>query len=246
MEVITPNTQPPTFYNTNRFTYGYQLIVEAYGVARYREVRSPFLEASRDLLIKVNPTLFTIVTFPFLFAVMFGDSGHGFLMLLFASLMIIREKQMSKAQLGDMIDMLFGGRYVILLMACFSIYVGFIYNEAFSMPMTVFGDTKWSCSNSTDDHRGYTIFIQDYTDVAPRCGGVEVKDHGEVYIFGLDPIWHGTNTELTFTNSIKMKMSIILGVVHMDLGILMSLFNHQYFKDKLSIWYASDISQISR
>ena len=32
--------------------------------------------------MKVNPTVFTIVTFPFLFAVMFGDFGHGVLMLM--------------------------------------------------------------------------------------------------------------------------------------------------------------------
>lgn len=32
----------------------------------------------------------------------------------------------------------------------------------------------------------------------------------------------------------KMKMSIVLGVIHMNLGILMSLFNNQFFRDRLS------------
>jgi hypothetical protein len=32
----------------------------------------------------------------------------------------------------------------------------------------------------------------------------------------------------------KMKMSIIIGVIHMNLGILMSLFNNRYFRDRLS------------
>jgi hypothetical protein len=38
-------------------------------------------------------------------------------------------------------------------------------------------------------------------------------------------IWHGTKSELPFLNSLKMKMSIIMGVTQMMLGIFMSLLN---------------------
>ena len=37
--------------------------------------------------------VFTIVTFPFLFGVMFGDVGHGLMMLLFSLFLIYKEKQ---------------------------------------------------------------------------------------------------------------------------------------------------------
>lgn len=52
-----------------------------YGVANYREM---------------NPAPFSIITFPFLFGVMFGDFGHGFLMTLVALFLIYKAKQYLK------------------------------------------------------------------------------------------------------------------------------------------------------
>ena len=77
---------PPTFHRTNKFTEGYQTIMDSYGISAYQEV---------------NPGLFAIITFPFLFAVMFGDIGHGTLIFLAAVYMILAEKRLAKVDLGE-------------------------------------------------------------------------------------------------------------------------------------------------
>jgi len=45
------------------------------------------------------------------------------------------------------------------------------------------------------------------------------------YPFGVDPAWHGAQNELIFMNSLKMKMSVIIGVAQMILGLLLRFAN---------------------
>lgn len=100
---------PPTYFKTNKFTRGYQAIVDAYGVANYREVNPSTSSATFCVCLYHPPpspplpphtALFTIITFPFLFAVMFGDAGHGTIMFLFALALIIFEKRLASFEGG--------------------------------------------------------------------------------------------------------------------------------------------------
>ncbi|PRP79547.1 vacuolar proton ATPase [Planoprotostelium fungivorum] len=199
LSVIQSNEEPPTSFKTNKFTSGFQNIVDAYGVARYGEV---------------NPGVFTITTFPFLFAVMFGDFGHGFLLLLVASFFIWKEKSLSQTNLSEMIKTVFDGRYLLLMMGAFSLYTGLIYNEFFAVPITLSG-------------------LQAYDQESCHTTGVCQKIEDYSYPFGVDPTWFGAENALSFTNSLKMKMSIVFGVVQMSLGIFLSLLNAIHWGKKL-------------
>ena len=69
-------------------------------------------------------------------------------------------------------------------------FTGLMYNDIFSKSLHLWR-SGWNFSD-------------------PRHGAF----NGHVYPFGLDPGWHGADNSLIFTNSYKMKMSIIIGVIH--------------------------------
>jgi len=52
-------------------------------------------------------------------------------------------------------------------------------------------------------------------------------------------VWRWSNNNVGFTNSMKMKMAIILGVSHMQLGVTIKAFNNLYFNNMISFYHES-------
>lgn len=217
---------PPTYNHTNKFTNAFQVLIDSYGIASYREM---------------NPAPYTIITFPFLFAVMFGDTGHGLLMALFGGWMILKEKPLTAKKSDSEVsiisqytlvtktehtimkmhfqiwNMLFGGRYIVFLMGLFSMYTGFIYNDVFSKSLNVFG-SNWQVNMTRKQILGEKLVTLNPS----------TNDYLKYpYPIGLDPVWQLADNKIVFQNAYKMKISIIFGVCHMLFGIVMSYLNHR-------------------
>ncbi|PVU87264.1 hypothetical protein BB559_006131 [Furculomyces boomerangus] len=199
---LNTTLEPPTYIRTNKFTQGFQNIINSYGVPKYGEV---------------NPGLFTTVSFPFLFAVMFGDLGHGVIMTMAALFLVLFERTLAKIR-SEEFQMMFEGRYMILMMGIYSMVVGFVYNDTFSRAMHLF---KPGWLWPSDRKLGELVSAK------------LVK--GYVYPVGIDPTWHHSDNALLFLNSYKMKMSILLGVVHMVFGMCLQVFNARHFRKPINI-----------
>eukprot|EP00286_Rhodomonas_abbreviata_P027937 CAMPEP_0181303760 /NCGR_PEP_ID=MMETSP1101-20121128/8742_1 /TAXON_ID=46948 /ORGANISM="Rhodomonas abbreviata, Strain Caron Lab Isolate" /LENGTH=958 /DNA_ID=CAMNT_0023409379 /DNA_START=207 /DNA_END=3083 /DNA_ORIENTATION=- len=238
LNVVKTRETPPTFFRNAKIAQGTQSIVDAYGMARYQEF---------------NPAVFSVITFPFLFGVMFGDIGHGFMMAMTGVLLVLYEKKLEHLANDEMFGTLYKGRYNILLMGIFATYSGFIYNELFAVPLEIFGDTAWCSgeldhSNSCLDPNSAAMGVNVTTSLQKWMRrDIESAYHDgtstgkevvwEVYPFGTDPGWAHTANKLNSVNSFKMKFAICAGVVQMVAGVCCKLMNTLYFKDDLTMYF---------
>uniref|UniRef100_A0A672YQ40 V-type proton ATPase subunit a n=1 Tax=Sphaeramia orbicularis TaxID=375764 RepID=A0A672YQ40_9TELE len=220
---LPSSTPPPTLFPLNSFTAGFQNIVDAYGVASYREVNPGKTPHHWKLYF------FRYVWYFRKFALILSKVKEKMLMetywkmtFCFApySLIIWR--------------MMFGGRYLILLMGLFSIYTGAIYNECFSRGLTVFS-SGWHVGPMFEKNKWNSSVLagSQYLAMDPNETGVFTSP----YPFGIDPVWGLANNKLTFLNSYKMKMSVIIGVIHMTFGVCLSFFNFWHFGKINSIFF---------
>lgn len=103
--------------------------MDTYGVPNYKEA---------------NPGLFTCFTFPFLFGMMFGDVGHGLILLSFATILCLLHGKVKS------IEGIASARYMLLLMGICATYNGLIYNDVMSVPLSIFGGTHWKETSASD------------------------------------------------------------------------------------------------
>merc|ERR1719384_1762053 len=191
----------PTYFETNSFTGIFQVLIDTYGVPRNGEF---------------NPTVPSIVTFPFLFAMMYGDIFHGSFLFLGGCWLVWNENANAKSK-NEFLGGLHMGRYVILLMGLFAIYNGLIYNDCTSISINGFNGQQWE-NVEIDGH---------------------IVEHGKatgVYAFGVDPVWAISSQQLSFMNSLKMKMSVLIGITQMTFGLFIKLSNHIHERDMLSVF----------
>ncbi|KAJ7272914.1 V-type ATPase 116kDa subunit family-domain-containing protein [Mycena rebaudengoi] len=159
----------PTYNRTNKFTLGFQTILESYGIAAYQE--------------------------------------------------------WAEADLGEIVGQFFFGHYIILLMGLSSMYTGLMYNDIFSKSLHLF-------------HSGW--------DFPPMDGNntrITASSNGHTYLFGLDPARHGSDNGLVFTKSYKMKLSVVLGVIHMTFALCLQIPSHLRLKRPIDI-YLNFITQM--
>ena len=163
-------------------------------------------------------------------------------------LLCIKEKQLEARKIDSEIwRIFFGGRYLITLMAMFSIYTGLIYNDVFSKSLNIFGSSFRVPQTDVDIMANKELMINPALPFDPVAGKVPQNApygyYGTPYVFGLDPIWQVSTNKIMFQNAFKMKMSVLLGVTHMLFGVFMSLWNAIYFKKSLNI-FAEFIPQV--
>jgi V-type H+-transporting ATPase subunit a len=106
-------------------------------------------------------------------------------------------------------------RYIILLMGLFATYCGIIYNDFMAIPVWAFE----SCYDLRELKEGDPGYVHHDTHAPAPSGGhhhAQIRafpKHDCVYPVGVDPAWYLGKNELAFLNSLKMKLSVILGVL---------------------------------
>jgi len=203
-----PRDGAPTYFLTNDFLGPTQDLVHTYGVPRYQEI---------------TPVIFTATTFPFLFGIMYSDLGHGLLLFL-AGLYVVWNGEYFRFSVPE----LYKFRYTITMMGFFAMYAGIMFNDFFSIPCNFFG-SRWSMgADGTSSQPQYDLWngampAKGETDLSPEQ--IKQLQGTGPYPFGVDPAWGTSQNSLQFMNSLKMKVSVILGVAQMTLGLVIRCSN---------------------
>ena len=141
---------------------------------------------------------------------MFGDIAHGSLLFLFGTYLCFNKNNIT----NFVLKILLAHRYLLTLMGFFATYCGFIYNDFMSISLDLFGSC-YDIDKAVPD--------QAISRINTEC----------VYQIGVDPVWAVASNNLNYINSLKMKISVIIAIIHMTLGVFLKASNAISFKKPL-------------
>ncbi|MFX1582110.1 MAG: V-type ATPase 116kDa subunit family protein [Promethearchaeota archaeon] len=111
---VTPEepVAPPTKQENSRWARSAQILTNAFGLPHHTEI---------------DPTWFLLLSLPLFFGLMFGDIGHGLLLVFFSSLGFIAKRRNIDA--GEMVNYFIQGSGLLMMLGISSIFFGFLYAE---------------------------------------------------------------------------------------------------------------------
>jgi vacuolar-type H+-ATPase subunit I/STV1 len=163
----------PSLVVPNKLVKPFKLLVDLYGTTNYTEL---------------DPTPIIAITYPILFGLMFGDVGHG-LVLMIAGLLTIFFRRKDKA------NTMYNFGFLLFWLGLAAVFGGLLYGEFFGEELMING-------------RHFILFVNPL--------------HNIIAVF---------------------KISILIGVIHINLGWFLSIVNH-LLKKKYFLAFANPFIKI--
>lgn len=204
----------PTYCRINDFTAPWQTVIDTYGCPNYKTA---------------NPAVITSITFPFIFGLMYGDIGHG-TCLFCVGLLLAYMGPKNPYALGGLVNW---ARYMLVQMGFFAIFAGFMYNDLFGIVSLPIFESRF---HMTPDANGALQPLESFDSKNMRADSEGGAFDSGPYPFGLDYAWHGSSNELLYTNSLKMKLSVLFGVMQMLMGVGLKFANSIHNKNAVDLF----------
>ncbi|MFX0088514.1 MAG: V-type ATP synthase subunit I [Promethearchaeota archaeon] len=200
---------PPTLLQNPGFMSPVEELTKSYGTPSYNEL---------------DPTFLMWVTFPIIFGMMFGDIGHGALLLLAGLAGVVAYRK--GLVLSEFMMYVVKGGGLLAASGISSIFFGFMYGEFFGYHII---HEVWYIQ-AVEPLRPV---ISAMSAILFRYDPLAVDPTGPLWI---DPFEH---------TMVFFKATLFVGVVHMSIGLIFSLINklknkefvHAFFEPGCWLWF---------